>query len=231
MFIEDYIFVSNSAGSSSSSGGTAGTSSLVQVSWKNMMYLWKHFLESQQLPSVIAQTKLRNTLITLLEKHYSEDDDCFMGISSKYLPTVHKFLQFWDETMVYDETEPEIEIGEIATLFRQNTGAGIGETQIVNILTHFFPDLEIDQDKYIYRMRSNLWDKQVDIMMAMDDLREKNGSIGSISVYDSYVHYCNYVGCASASADKKRRSSSGSLIVPMLVSKQYFEKHMSLNGQ
>jgi hypothetical protein len=206
-----------------------------------MMYLWKHFLESRQLPSVIAQTKLRNTLITLLEQHYSEDDDCFVGISSKYLPTVHKFLQFWDETIVYDETEPEIEIGEIATLFRQNTGAGIGETQIVNILTHFLPDLEIDQGKYIYRMRSNLWDKQVDIMMAMDDLRDKTGSIGS--VYDSYVHYCNYVSCASTSASTsgttsastsgtsslKRRSSSGSLNTPLLVSKQYFEKYMSLN--
>jgi len=193
-----------------------------------MMYLWKHFLESRQLPSVIAQTKLKNTLITLLEQHYSEDDDCFVGISSKYLPTVHKFLQFWEDTMIYDETEPEIEIGEIATLFRQNTGAGIGETQIVNILTHFFPDLEIDQGKYIYRMRSNLWDKQVDIMMSMDDLREKNGSLGS--VYDSYVHYCNYVGATNTSAtDKKKRSGSGSLTVPMLVSKQYFEKYMSLN--
>lgn len=223
MFIEEYI-----VSSSSGSGGTLGT--VVQVSWKNMMYLWKHFLESRRLPSVIAQTKLRNTIITLLEQHYSEDDDCFVGISSKYLPTVHKFLQFWDETMVYDDTEPEIEIGEIATLFRQNTGAGIGESQIVNILTHFFPDLEIDQGKYIYRMRSNLWDKQVDIMMAMDDLRDKTGSIGS--VYDSYVHYCNYVG-ASASAtctgSSKRRSSSGSLTTPMLVSKQYFEKYMSLN--
>ena len=207
------------------------------------MYLWKHFLESRRLSSVIAQTKLKNTLITLLDQHYSEDDDCFVGISSKYLPTVNKFLQFWNENMVYDETEPEIEIGEIATLFRQSTNTSINETQIVNLLTHFFPDLEIDQGKYIYRMRSNLWDKQVDIMMAMDDLREKNGSIGS--VYDSYVHYCNYVGCATGSCtttttaigttgsctigDKKRRSSSGSLIVPMLVSKQYFEKHMSLS--
>jgi hypothetical protein len=234
LFIEEYIF-SSSQGTLGSSVGTVGTSSLVQVSWKNIMYLWKHFLESRQLPSIIAQTKLRNTLITLLEQHYSEDDDCFVGISSKYLPTVHKFLQFWDETMVYDETEPEIEIGEIATLFRQNTGAGIGETQIVNILTHFFPDLEIDQGKYIYRMRSNLWDKQVDIMMAMDDLRDKTGSIGS--VYDSYVHYCNYVSCVSTSAStscttsSKRRSSSGSLNTPLLVSKQYFEKYMSLNMQ
>ncbi len=228
LFIEEYIFSSSS--SSSSSSGSVGTSSLVQVSWKNMMYLWKHFLESRRLPSVIAQTKLRNTIITLLEQHYSEDDDCFVGISSKYLPTVHKFLQFWEETMVYDDSEPEIEIGEIATLFRQNTGAGIGESQIVNILTHFFPDLDIDQGKYIYRMRSNLWDKQVDIMMAMDDLRDKTGSIGS--VYDSYVHYCNYVGASGTSAStgsSKRRSSSGSLTTPMLVSKQYFEKYMSLN--
>ena len=264
MFIEEYIFTSSSSSSSShgtvggsvgtgtlgtvggsvgtlGTAGTVGTSSLVQVSWKNMMYLWKHFLESRQLPSIIAQTKLRNTLITLLEQHYSEDDDCFVGISSKYLPTVHKFLHFWDETMEYDETEPEIEIGEIATLFRQNTGAGIGETQIVNILTHFFPDFEIDQGKYIYRMRSNLWDKQVDIMMAMDDLRDKTGAdaFGSISVYDLYSHYCNYVGCASTItasctttgtiSSSKRRSSSGSLTAPMLVSKQYFEKYMSLN--
>lgn len=220
MFIEEYIFASSSSSSSS----------LVQVSWKNMMYLWKHFLESRQLPSVIAQTKLRNTLITLLEQHYSEDDDCFVGISSKYLPTVHKFLQFWEDTMVYDETEPEIEIGEIATLFRQNTGAGIGETQIVNILTHFFPDLEIDQGKYIYRMRSNLWDKQVDIMMAMDDLRDKTGSFGSVSVYDLYAHYCNYVGGTTTSSSK-RRSGSGSLNTPLLVSKQYFEKYMSMNAQ
>jgi hypothetical protein len=196
-----------------------------------MMYLWKHFLESRQLPSVIAQTKLRNTLITLLEQHYSEDDDCFVGISSKYLPAVHKFLQFWEDTMVYDETEPEIEIGEIATLFRQNTGAGIGETQIVNILTHFFPDLEIDQGKYIYRMRSTLWDKQVDIMMAMDDLRDKTGSFGSISVYDLYAHYCNYVGgtIGTTTSSSKRRSGSGSLNTPLLVSKQYFEKYMSMN--
>ena len=226
MFVNEYIVSSSSTVGSHGTLGTVGShGTLEQVSWKNMMYLWKHFLESRRLSSVIAQTKLRNTLIILLDQHYLEDDDCFVGISSKYLPTINKFLQFWEENMMYDETEPEIEIGEIATLFRQNTNTSISETQIVNILSHFFPDLEIDQGKYIYRMRSKLWDKQVDIMMAMENLRDKTGSIGS--VYDSYVHYCNYVG-GTTTTDKKRRSSSGSLIVPMLVSKQYFEKHMAL---
>jgi len=189
-------------------------------------------------------------LIVMLDQNYLADSDCFVGISSKYLPTVNKFLQFWEETMVYDDAEPEIEISEVATLFRQNTGGGIGETQIVNILTHFFPDLEIDQGKYIYRMRSTMWDKQVDIMMAMDDLRDKTGaeSFASISVYDSYAHYCDYMsggngttnGCSSEvskdaknpslpSEVSKRRPSNGSLATPMLVSKQYFEKYMVLS--
>jgi hypothetical protein len=218
MFVNEYIV----SPGSSNSGGTLGTlGTLDQVSWKNIMYLWKHFLESRKLPSVIPQTKLKNTLISLLEQHYAEDDDCFVGISSKYLPTVNKFLQFWVENMVQDETEPEIEIGEIATLFRQWSNTSISETQIVNILIHFFHDCEIDQGKYIYRMRSKLWDKEVDIMMAMEDLRDKTGAV---SVYDSYVHYCNYVNNTNA----KRRTSSGSLATPMLVSKQYFEKYMAL---
>lgn len=224
MFVNEYIVTGGTSSSSSSNGshGTLGT--VGSVSWKNIMYLWKHFLESRKLPSVIPQTKLKNTLITLLEQHYAEDDDCFVGISSKYLPTVNKFLQFWVENMVQDDTEPETEIGEIATLFRQWSNTSISETQIVNILMHFFHDCEIDQGKYIYRMRCILWDKEVDIMMAMEDLRDKTGAV---SVYDSYVHYCNYVNNGTSSS--KRRTSSGSLTTPMLVSKQYFEKYMALN--
>ncbi len=221
MFIGDYIV----------SGGTN-----VQITWKSMLYLWKHFLDSRGLPNVIEKNRLRTILISLLGMHYVESDDCFVGISSKYLPTVQKFLQFWNETIIMDDTEPEIEIGEIATLFRQWSDLRLlTETQIVNILTHFFPELEIDQNKYIYRARSNMWDKQVDIMMAMDSLKDTIGAelYSTISLYDSYVHYCNYVngstaGC-SADNDKKKRSNSGSLTTPMLVSKQYFEKYMIMN--
>ena len=82
-----------------------------------------------------------------------------------------------------------------------------------------------------------MWDKQVDIMMAMDSLKDTIGAelYSTISLYDSYVHYCNYVngstaGC-SADNDKKKRSNSGSLTTPMLVSKQYFEKYMIMNNK
>lgn len=75
-------------------------------------------------------------------------------------------------------------------------------------------------------MRSTVWDKQVDIMMAMDDLRDKIGaeSFATISVYDSYAHYCNYMNGRG-----KRRPSNGTLTTPMLVSKQYFEKYIEMS--
>lgn len=219
MFVGEYLTTGTS---SSNSTGTS-----VHITWKNMLYLWKHFLEVKLLPNVVTQARLKNSLMQQFTEHYSEVDDSFMGMSSKYLPTVCQFLRFWDETIVPDETEIEIEIGELATLFRRRTDTNISEKQIVNILSHFFPDLEIDQDKYIYKIRSKMWDKQVDIMMAMDDLRDKIGleSFASISVYDSYAHYCNYMNGENG----RRRPSNGSLATPMLVSKQYFEKCMSLN--
>ena len=206
MFVGEYLTSGTTGTSSSNAIGTS-----VHITWKNMLYLWKHFLEAKLLPNVVTQSRLKNSLINQFTQHYSEVDDLFMGMSSKYLPTVCQFLRFWDETMVPDETEIEIEIGELAMLFRRRTDTNIGEKQIVNILSHFFPDLEIDQDKYIYKMRSRMWDKQVDIMMAM---REQE-TISTYDVYDAYVNYCNYMN----------RSTTG---VPMLVSKQYFEKCMTL---
>jgi len=221
-FMSEYITVSPAS---------SFAESTTEITWKNMLYLWKHFLEAKQLPSVVITGKMKLFVTQQLEANYDIEMDVFKGVSSKYLPTVCQFLKFWDETMVYDETELEIEIGELATLFKQwNHSGNITEKQVVNILKHFFPDLEIDQEKYIYKMRSKLWDKQVDIMMAMDDFKDKNGIvIQQVSTYDAYVYYCNYMNGNANDGDgkQKRRSGSGTMVpIPLLVSKQYFDKYL-----
>lgn len=215
-FISEYITVSP-------------VESSTEITWKNMLYLWKHFLEAKQLPSVVITGKVKSFMSQKLEANYDIEIDVFKGVSSKYLPTVCQFLKFWDETMISDETEPEIEVSELATLFKQwSHTLNITEKQVVNILKHFFPDLEIDQEKYIYKMRSKMWDKQVDIMMAMDDMKDKNSQ--SVSSYDAYVYYCNYMNgndYDGGIVKQKKRTGSGTLAhIPLLVSKQYFDKYM-----
>ena len=214
MFISEYIRVTPTSGKLSLGNNVINDFVFkpTQITWKNMHYLWRHFLGSKQLPSVVFTAKLKTRLIELMHRHYDADQDAFNGVSSKYLPNVCKFLQFWNETMVEDATEIELEIGEIASLFKMWRGntTNMSEKQIVDIISYFYPDVEFDDNKYIYRMRNTLWDKQMDIQVAMNELRREDLSS---SPYDAYVYYC------------QKPSANG-----MLVSKSYFDKYVTIYG-
>ena len=258
VFIGEYLrVVPNPAKITSGSGIVLGEMSFgaSSISWKNMMYLWKHFLEARRLPNVVISTKLRQELMVSLGTYYRESDESFYGINSKYLPSVCKFIQFWEDTMETDETEIEFEVSEISTLFnrwcemRKEPSFHISEKQVVDLITFFYPDVELDQDKFVYKMRCSMWNKQMDILMAIDDLKEKynmlpentmrisksNSSLSlcsqdsqyhfltnmNISVYDAYAHYCIYMTQIESNRQPGRST-------PLLASKQYFEKFIYL---
>ena len=256
-FINEYLrVVPNNAKITSSGGVVVGevTFKSSSISWKNMMYLWKHFLEARRLPNVVVSAKLRQELVGVLGAYYKEEDETFYGINSKHLPSVCKFIQFWDETMEYDESEIELEVGEISVLFkkwcelRKETMFSVSEKQVVDLITFFYPDVEIDQDKFVYKIRCSLWNKQMDILMAVDNLKDRfpentslpmsksNSSLSlcslethssilanlNISVYDAYAHYCDYM--TMLETEKQNNEKTGLRQMPLLASKQYFEK-------
>jgi hypothetical protein len=208
-----------------SSGGAA-----VHVSWKNMQYLWKHFLESKNLPSVIFQQKLKELMVMRMAEYYNQDMDVFAGVCSKFLPSIQQFLAFWNDTMDFDETEVDFEIEDIAHLFRKwcrdkdENYSNLNDKQIIDIITYYFPEVEIEQDKYISNIRCSMWDKQLDVQVALETMKEtlrgKNQrelGIGApvvskhISIYDAYIFYCKHFG---GIANKR------------FVNKYYFEKYI-----
>ena len=231
----------------SSSVDTKVSSVDIKISWKNMVYLWRHFLEAKRLPNVIVTAKLKTYLTTRLADYYNMDVDAFIGINSKYLPSVCKFLQFWEDTMEPDETELELEISEVAVLFKKWTESRresanqfhekqLSEKQICDLILYFYPEVEIEGEKYIYKIKNKMWDKQLDIQMAMEDLKDRLGCEGwrqvieHVSLYDAYVHYSNYMNGALAKGEegKRRRPSSGNLAaIRIIVSKQYFDRFMT----
>jgi hypothetical protein len=238
------IKISSTVDTKVSSSVDTKVSSMVdtKVSWKNMVYLWRHFLEAKRLPNVIVAAKLKTYLTTRLADYYNMDVDAFTGINSKYLPSVCKFLQFWEDTMEPDETELELEISEVAVLFkkwtesRRESAIQLSEKQICDLIVYFYPEVEIEGDKYIYKIKNKMWDKQLDIQMAMEDLKDRLGCEGwrqvieHVSLYDAYVHYSNYMNGALAKGEegKRRRPSSGNLAaIRIIVSKQYFDRFMS----
>jgi hypothetical protein len=200
-----------------------------KITWRDMQYLWKNFLESKKLPSIMFLQTLKGHLTTRLVRHYNESMDVFVGICSKYLPEIQKFLEFWEKTAVYDENEVNFEIEEIVILFRKwcdnnETATNLNDKQILDVISYFYPNLEIEKDKYISNIRNNLWDKQLDIQIALDnmknDIREQvttqsnqrtvSPSIrNNVSIYDAYRYYCKYYSSTNT-----------------IVSKTYFEKYV-----
>ena len=204
------------------------------VNWKEILYLWKLYLETKDLPPIMFLQTLKKTMIEKLDKHYKEEHDIFLSVSSKHLPSINSFLNFWNETTIYDDNESEFEIEELTVLYHKWCGtnktpvSNLSNNQIIDLISHFFPNIEIDRDKYISGVCNKLWDKQLDIQTALDAMRETlrnnheerrqsmrsmSPSCINVSIYDTYNFYCKY------------HTHSGEPN-SMKVSKVYFEKYI-----
>jgi hypothetical protein len=208
------------------------------ITWKNMQYLWKLFLSSQNLPAIMFQQTLKECLCKKLSIRVSEPD-IFYGVFSEYLPIVHKFMQFWEDNIIIDDTESDFEIEELSQLFRRwcrnSSVHSLTDYTIIDLILYYHPEVEIYQEKYIQKIRCILWDKQLDIHIAMGAMKaeiddtinssilsnyEDNSDICNISIYDAYTYYCNHYTLESV--DDTRPPSSK--ISAQIVNKIYFEK-------
>jgi hypothetical protein len=125
--------------------------------------------------------------------------------------------------MKEDNSEYYLEIEEICILFKSwlvsKPAFEIKEFNIINLIRHFYPDIIIDENKFIYGINCNLWNKNNDIIKFIDYYKEKSllkdndiTSI-SISIYDLYSEY-------STKYCKKNKNN-------IIIGKQYFELFMS----
>lgn len=180
------------------------------IPWKNMFFLWKLFLEENELPNIVFTNTLKNMLTEKFS--YSEVYERFSGITSRHLPFVSKFLDFWNTYFFVNPDEIEFEISEINKLFKgsvfYNNKIIVDDKRIVSVLKHYFENINIEDDKFLIGWSCKLWNKEADLDTFIDYLKEEHKYI---SIYDAYIEYTKY--------------SNNSLI----VSKRYFEKYLEEN--
>lgn len=198
-----------------------------KMEWKNLHFVWKQFLSNCCLPNVIYS----NTLKGIMKEtyNYNEDIDSFIGITSKYLPVHSDFIKFWENTITTYSTEVEelfdneLEIDELSSLFKLwakqsneqlMSNGNITEENILKILKHFFPNIEIIEDKFVLNVSCSLWDKINDIEKSFYYIKEQIKSqhnLALISFDDSYNYYYKYCNTNEFKT---------------IVSKLYFEKYL-----
>jgi hypothetical protein len=126
------------------------------IDFKNIIFLWKKFLDELSIPNIIFYEALKTLLKIKLK--YDEVNDCFLGITSIHLPLVSQFLKFWESTIIENEEskladENKLAIADIATLFNYKNSS---ETLLLELIQHFYPDIVIESNKYILNMKCKI---------------------------------------------------------------------------
>ena len=207
---------------------TEPASSEHEISMTNMLYLWKMYLSEFRLPSMFFAATLR----AKLAEHTTGGGgggttgtaaiDVIPNRTSKYLPVVSQFRQFWSEHCFTDDHEIELEIDELSTLFNEYSSASaaataaaaaVSDTALLGMLRHFYPEVIIEDDKYILNVGCKLWNKTAEINEYLEQFKQQcltNHLSFPQPLYNAYEFYCGR--CYSAA---KRR----------IISKRYFEKY------
>ena len=111
------------------------------------------------------------------------------------MPNVQCFLSFWQGTMIQDDSENYMEIDEIAYLYndwcKTNGNQVIQNERLVELIQFYYPNVEWQEEKYIHGYKNKLWNKQTDMIIALDAIKSDLGT-HNMNVYDAYEHYCKY---------------------------------------
>jgi hypothetical protein len=198
---------------------TPSVASTIDV--KNMIFLWKKYLNERAIPNIIFYETLKNILKDKIK--FNEEKDCFVGHTSIFLPIVSQFLRFWEENIIemselplldssggidIIEYEYSYDIAELCVLFK-NWAVNIkivNEEFILDLIHHFYPDIIIKDQKTIMNIKCNLWNKFTEIKQMYVLFKEKFKHNGFLP--DIYSFYCLH-----------HKNKSG-----LIISKEYFEK-------
>lgn len=207
-FIEEYIQVLPI----NSSNVVSVIPEIHTINWKNMFYLWKHFLDQHRVPTIIFQQNFKQILIDNLSENYDIVTDQFHKVYSTFIPAIQQFLEFWNNTIIMMDKDDEdtYEIEEIVYLYKRwNPQSNLQDSGCLDLITYFFPGIEIIENKYIRGIQCSLWIKTNDIRRVISQFITNNID-KKTTIYHLYEYYCTV-----------QRSSSEN---PLIVSKKYFEK-------
>jgi hypothetical protein len=140
-----------------------------KINSKNMIFLWKNYLVEQNIPNILFHANLKTILKDKYK--YDEESDSYLDITSSHLPTVSKFIKFWDTSIV--EYDSELEMDELLALFRQwlnnsKSCVNMNEALLIDLIHHFYPDISIIDNKFIQNVKCRLWDKRNDVINALE---------------------------------------------------------------
>jgi hypothetical protein len=145
---------------------------VVQVmNWKNMHYIWKLYLHFIKVPTFSYTNNLQQLLMNKLEHTITSNEIYFNNVTSKYLPNISSFLDFWNQNIITYDNENDVCLydytaTELLYLYKMSEfKVGLlNEKNMLRIIQHYFsPQVSIINEKYIKYIKCKLWLKEDEI--------------------------------------------------------------------
>ena len=170
------------------------TTSESRITQKNMLYLWKAFLCMNNLPSIMFVNTFKNEIKKITE--FDQESESFIKVTSKHLPLVGSFIDFWTAHVTTDTHDglDELEVEELCSLFKASSErAGVPgsftDQEILSLIQHYYPDVEIKKNRIVSGIKCDAWDKQSCIGEFMTEHKGSNGT-SRVTLNKLYRLYC-----------------------------------------
>ena len=163
------------------------------ISSKNMLFILKKYMDDHNIPNIVFYEPFSENLRKMIQ--FSPDTDSYVDITSNYLPIVSAFSQFWENHITEDFGAPEYEVSELVHLFLLRWSATrkhVSEEFIMDLLKHHSPETTIEDDKYIFNVACDLWDKRgevTDFVIYVGSLDDSQKPSDVDSFYASYASW------------------------------------------
>lgn len=189
------------------------------INWKNMYYIWKLYLHRIKVPTFLYTISLQQLLMSKLKHTLLPNDIHFNDVTSKYLPNVSSFLDFWNDCIIIvgeNSNEYDYTTTELMQLYKMSghkTGI-LNEKNMIRIINHYFSSqVSVIDEKYIRYIKCKTWlkDEEIDAFLSLQkyeliksDFYMHNTCISLNLLYDIYKKDVN----------------------ELVISKDYFQKYV-----
>lgn len=158
------------------------------INWKDIGYLWKLYNENNNYPNIMFSNRLQELITFHYNEKYNKEQEVLSNITSSYLPDVKHFIEFWSKEIYDTEEQHEYEVDELYYLFQQYyKSTTMSEEKLLSLIRHYYPDILIEDDKYILNIGCLSWCKKDE---AQEFLKNNKSLIeGEINIDEIYECY------------------------------------------
>lgn len=190
------------------------------INWKNFHYIWKIYLHNKKIPTFLYTNVLQKIFLLKINNTCLNGEIYFNNITSKYLPNISSFISFWNENIIYTNTDTELisnidnnelninnfnfnydyEIAEILQLYKNSNYkcGNLNSKNVSRIINHYFySNVIIIDDKYLKGIKCKLWNKNDEIKKFLDNYKYnliKNDNLNDFisinKIYNEYKKNC-----------------------------------------